>query len=78
MGLRMFKRRHRDSNKETEARGLIKAAMMFMGIGGKGMTDLELLNREEHDLLSPQMMCHHQQNSLRGSGPRGSGGPLTL
>ena len=48
-----------------------------MGIGGKEMTDLELLKREDQDLLARQMMHHHQQNSLRGFGPRGSGGPLT-
>ena len=50
--------------------------MMFMGIGGKEMTDLELLKREEQDILARQMMHHHQKNSLQGSGPRGSDGPL--
>ena len=41
------------------------------------MTNLELLKIYEQDLLDRQMMCHHQQNSLRGSGPIGSVGSLT-
>ena len=41
------------------------------------MTKLELLKKEDQDLLFRQMMRHQQQNSLKGSGPRGSGGPLT-
>ena len=71
----MFKSRRRDANKNADARGLSEAEMMFMGIGGKEMTDLELLKREEQDILARQMMRHHQKNSLQGSGPRGSGGP---
>ena len=73
----MFKRGLRDANEDVESRDLSEAAMMFMGVGGKEMTNLELLKREEQDLLALQMMRHHQQNSLRGSGPRVSGSPLT-
>ena len=73
----MFKRGLRDANEDVESRDLSEAAMMFMGVGGKEMTNLELLKREEQDLLALQMMRHHQQNSLQGSGPRVSGSPLT-
>ena len=38
--------------------------MMFMGIGGNGMTNLGLLKREEKDILALQMMRHHQKNYL--------------
>ena len=41
----MFKRGRRDTNENSDARDLIEAWMMFMGIGGKEMTDLELLKR---------------------------------
>ena len=73
----MFKRGLRDANEDVESRDLSEAAMMFMGVGGKEMTNLELLKREEQDLLALQMMRHHQQNSLQRSGPRFSGSPLT-
>ena len=73
----MFKRGRRYYNENDNARDLSEADMIFMGIGGKEMTDLELLKREEQDLLARKMMRHRQQNSLQGSGPRGSGGPLT-
>ena len=75
--MRIFKRGRRYYNDNENARDLSEADMIFMGIGGKEMTDLELLKREEQDLLSRQMMCHHQQNSLGGSGPRDRGRPLT-
>ena len=73
----MFKRGRRDDNEDADARELINAVIIFMGIGGKEITDLELLKREEQDLLARKMMRHHQQNPLRGSGPRGSGSLLT-
>ena len=44
-GLRMFKRGRRDANEDVDARDISEAAMMFMDIGGKEMTDLELLKR---------------------------------
>ena len=50
---------------------------MFMGIGGKEITNLDMLKREEQNLLDRKMMRHHQQNSLQVSSHRGSGGPLT-
>ena len=75
--MRIFKRGRRYYNDNDNARDLSEADMIFMGIGGKEMTDLELLKREEQDLLALQMMRHHQQNSLQGSGPRVSGSPLT-
>ena len=75
--MRTFKRGRIDANKDAKTRDLSEAEMMFMGIGGKEITDLELLKREDQDLLSRQMMCHHQQNSLGGSGPRDRGRPLT-
>ena len=40
------------------------------------MTDLELLKREDQDLLDLQMMRHHYQNTRQGYGPRDSGGLL--
>ena len=79
----MFKRVLRDAKNNANSRDLSELEMMFMGIGGEEMTNLELLKREEQDLLARQVMRHHhqnslhQQNSLRGSGPRGSGRPLT-
>ena len=60
----MFKRGRRDSNKNANDRDLSEGEMMFMGIGGKKMTDLELLKREEQDILARKMMRHHQQDSL--------------
>ena len=60
----MFKRVRRDANGNNDARDLSEAEMMFMGIGGNEMTDLELLNREEQDLLAWQIMRQHQQNPL--------------
>ena len=45
-GVMMFKRGRRDANKDAESRYLSEAAMIFMGIGGEEMTDLELLKRE--------------------------------
>ena len=39
-GLRMLKIGHRDANEDANARDLSKSVMMFMGIGGKEMTDL--------------------------------------
>ena len=41
----MFKRGLRDANEDVESRDLSEAAMMFMGVGGKEMTNLELLKR---------------------------------
>ena len=73
----MFNRGQIDVNDNDDARDLSEAEMMFMGIGGKEMNVLEMLKGEEQDLLARQMMRHHQHNSLRGSGPRGSGRPLT-
>ena len=64
-------------NENADAKDLSEAEMMFVGIGGKEMTDLELLKREDQDILARQMMRHPQQNSLRGSGPRNSGSPPT-
>ena len=75
-GLRMFKRGRRDANDNANARDLREAKIMFMGIGGNLMTDLELLKREENCLLSQQMMLHPQKNYLQGSWHRGSGRPL--
>ena len=72
----MFKRGRRDANYNDDDRDLSEAEMMFMDIGGNEMTDLELLKREKQDLLARQMVRHHQQNPLRGSGPRVSDGPL--
>ena len=43
----MFKRGHIDANEDAKSRYLSKSAMMFMGIGGNEMTDLDLLKREE-------------------------------
>ena len=73
----MFKRGRRDTKKADKSRYISYSAMMFMSIGGKEMTDLEPLKREEQDLLARKIMCHHQQNYLRGYGPTDSGGPLT-
>ena len=73
----MFKIGRRDANYNDDDRDLSEAEMMFMDIGGNEMTDLELLKREKQDLLARQMVLHPQQNPLQGSGPRGSGGPLT-
>ena len=73
----MFKRGRRDAYENADAGDLSEVAMMIMGIGGKEMTNLELLKREERDLMTRQMMRRHQQNFLRESGPRGSDGPLT-
>ena len=67
----MFKRGHRDD------RDLSEVEMMFMGIYGKEMTDLELLKIEEQDIVDRKMMCHHKHNSLRRSGHIGSDGDLT-
>ena len=47
----MFKRGRRDANEDAEARDLSEAEILFMGMDGKEMTDLELLKREEQDLL---------------------------
>ena len=47
-----MKRGCRGSKNNNDERDLSKADMMCMGIGGKEMTDLELLKREEQDLLS--------------------------
>ena len=74
----MFKRGHIYSNKNANIRDLSEVEMMFMGIGGREMTDLELLKREDQDILARHLMHHHQQNYLQGTGPRGSGRPLTL
>ena len=41
------------------------------------MTNLDLLKREEQDLLARQMMHFHNYNYLQRYGPRSSGGPLT-
>ena len=73
----MFKRGRRDAYENADARDLSKVAKMIMGIGGKEMTNLELLKREEQDILARKMIRHHQQNSLQGSGPRVSDGHLT-
>ena len=73
----MFKRGSGGANKDSQARDLSEEEMMFMGIYGKEMTKLELFKREEQDLLARKIMCHHQQNYLRGYGPTDSGGPLT-
>ena len=48
----MVKRGHRGSNEDADDRDLREEAMMFMGIGGKEMTKLELLKREEKDILA--------------------------
>ena len=72
----MFKRGHIYSNKNANIRDLSEVEMMFMGIDGKEMTDLELLKREEQDTVDRNMMRHHQHNSIQRSGPRGSDGPL--
>ena len=72
----MFKISCRDANKDAKYRDLSEAVIMFMGIGGKEMTNVELL-REEQDLLARKMMRHHQKNYLEGSGTGGSGRPLT-
>ena len=60
----MYKRGRRDVNKDAKYRDLSEAVIMFMGIGGKEMTDLELLKIEDQDLLARKMMRHNQQNSL--------------
>ena len=73
----MFKRGLRYANKDAKARDLSKEEMMFMGKVGKEMTNLELLKREEQDILARKMIRHHRQNSLQGSGPRVSDGHLT-
>ena len=72
----MFKRGRRYANYNDNDRDLSEAEMMFMDKGGNEMTNLELLKREKQDLLARQMVRHHQQNPLQGSGPRGSDGPL--
>ena len=74
----MLKRGLRDANADADAKEIINEEMMFMGIDGKEMTNLEVLKREEQDLLARQMMRPHQKNSLRGSRFRGSGRLLTL
>ena len=48
----MFKRGRIYANDDAKARDLSEASMMFMGIGGKEMTNLELLKREEKDILA--------------------------
>ena len=65
----MFKRVRIYANDDAKDRDLSEASMMFMGIGGKEMTNLELLKREDHDLLAWKMMHNYQNDSLRGSGP---------
>ena len=48
----MVKTGRRDSNKYANARDLSEESMIFMGIGGKEMTALGMLKREEQDILS--------------------------
>ena len=58
----MYKRWRRYANKEADASKVSDMEMMFMGIGGKEIINLELLKREEQYLLAWQMIRHHQQN----------------
>ena len=74
--MRMFKRGLRYANKDANSSDLIEAAMVFMGTSGKEMTNLELLKREEQNILAWQMMRHHQQNYFRGSSLGAVTGPL--
>ena len=76
-GMKMFKRGRIYTNEDVNDRELSKVEIVLVVIGGKEMTDLEILKTEDQDLLARKMMRHHQQNSLQRSRSRGSGGDLT-
>ena len=50
---------------DADVKDLSEMEKIFMGIGGKEMTDLELLKREEQDILPQQIMRNNQQNNLQ-------------